>query len=529
MIETTLDSLRVFQCCREGKLGRIRRRLYERERKLIRSGSVFVFNEGESGIKRWTDGRLWSPSRIYGNFLIYRELESKKAAGAAAGSREALAQVAEEEGQRGPQNDREPEQAASSTSALNFIESVLHEAAAAATATEVPAGSAASAPEMIQWMQHRASLLDTKFKNSIRKLGSQNLLVQPRESSGLMPADGSAAALAPFYAPGMEAFGVRERCRPETAAVGRADMEDMSALFDHYFENGFPGGGTSIAATALPREAEGAFHCPGAALPSGTEGRPPPGSQAFPPCAAPKSRHRRFKLKADGLIKKTISVVMDNQTYHLVCYYSKKDFMLGRSNLSPFPKVPNAYSKFAFFLNLLRRCMLSCAKSCCHQICLSGSIFGGLVLSCLRLSMGPMARRATALPSKGPLASSSKTNAPPARDPVALLVSTARRWIIGWRRASRRCLTVVHRRWLALPPAALPRRRLRRRLPLIFWGCRPFEGEPSRFRRSPVCNRTPSSRRAGGKGHAPVASMPRLTCPLLPVITRTGRPPLTLS
>lgn len=29
------------------------------------------------GIKRWTDGFLWSPSRILGDFLVYRELENK--------------------------------------------------------------------------------------------------------------------------------------------------------------------------------------------------------------------------------------------------------------------------------------------------------------------------------------------------------------------------------------------------------------------------------------------------------------------
>lgn len=44
---------------------------------MIRSGSVFVFDEQESGIRRWTDGRLWSPSRVLGNFLIYRELEGR--------------------------------------------------------------------------------------------------------------------------------------------------------------------------------------------------------------------------------------------------------------------------------------------------------------------------------------------------------------------------------------------------------------------------------------------------------------------
>ena len=33
------------------------------------------YAENVSGIKRWTDGVIWSPSRILGNFLIYRELD----------------------------------------------------------------------------------------------------------------------------------------------------------------------------------------------------------------------------------------------------------------------------------------------------------------------------------------------------------------------------------------------------------------------------------------------------------------------
>lgn len=44
----------------------------------MQSGSVFVFDEHESGIKRWTDGLIWSPSRILGNFLIYRETHKPK-------------------------------------------------------------------------------------------------------------------------------------------------------------------------------------------------------------------------------------------------------------------------------------------------------------------------------------------------------------------------------------------------------------------------------------------------------------------
>ncbi|KAI9142952.1 Gti1/Pac2 family-domain-containing protein [Paraphysoderma sedebokerense] len=68
-VEDTVDALLIFQAIQEGKLPKVRRRLVEKERKGIRSGSIFVF-DSETGIKRWTDGRLWSPSRIQGNFLV---------------------------------------------------------------------------------------------------------------------------------------------------------------------------------------------------------------------------------------------------------------------------------------------------------------------------------------------------------------------------------------------------------------------------------------------------------------------------
>ncbi|GAA5806139.1 hypothetical protein HPULCUR_011668 [Helicostylum pulchrum] len=77
-IENTRDSLLLFEACKRGIIPRISRRLQDKERHLIKSGSVFCFDENESGIKRWTDGLVWSPSRILGNFLIYRELDDKK-------------------------------------------------------------------------------------------------------------------------------------------------------------------------------------------------------------------------------------------------------------------------------------------------------------------------------------------------------------------------------------------------------------------------------------------------------------------
>ncbi|KDE04960.1 hypothetical protein MVLG_04610 [Microbotryum lychnidis-dioicae p1A1 Lamole] len=86
-IETTLDALLIFEGCRRQQLTQISRRLSENEKRdLITSGAIFVFDEEDTGIKRWTDGLTWSPSRTLGNFLIYRELDKKANSAAAAAS-----------------------------------------------------------------------------------------------------------------------------------------------------------------------------------------------------------------------------------------------------------------------------------------------------------------------------------------------------------------------------------------------------------------------------------------------------------
>ncbi|GAM86801.1 hypothetical protein ANO11243_048210 [Dothideomycetidae sp. 11243] len=75
-IHNSMDGLILFEACLSGKLNHVPRRPHDRERtSLIKSGSIFIYEENASGIKRWTDGVAWSPSRILGNFLIYRELE----------------------------------------------------------------------------------------------------------------------------------------------------------------------------------------------------------------------------------------------------------------------------------------------------------------------------------------------------------------------------------------------------------------------------------------------------------------------
>ena len=75
-VATAQDALILFDACLQGHLSYVPRRPHRRERnQLIRSGCVFIYEENATGIKRWTDGITWSPSRILGTFLIYRELD----------------------------------------------------------------------------------------------------------------------------------------------------------------------------------------------------------------------------------------------------------------------------------------------------------------------------------------------------------------------------------------------------------------------------------------------------------------------
>ena len=77
-VRTPADAIVLFEACRQGLLPRVQRRLSEKERQSIKSGSVFVWDEREAGMRRWTDGKSWSASRVSGSFLTYREMEGKR-------------------------------------------------------------------------------------------------------------------------------------------------------------------------------------------------------------------------------------------------------------------------------------------------------------------------------------------------------------------------------------------------------------------------------------------------------------------
>ena len=80
-IRTPADAIILFEACRLGMLPRVQRRLSEKERQSIRPGSGFVWDEREAGMRRWTDGKSWSASRVCGSFLTYREMEGKRGGG----------------------------------------------------------------------------------------------------------------------------------------------------------------------------------------------------------------------------------------------------------------------------------------------------------------------------------------------------------------------------------------------------------------------------------------------------------------
>jgi hypothetical protein len=61
------DAHTVFEAVRQGLLRPVTRRLNEVERSMyITSGAIFIWEESDDdlGLKRWTDGRVWSQSRM---------------------------------------------------------------------------------------------------------------------------------------------------------------------------------------------------------------------------------------------------------------------------------------------------------------------------------------------------------------------------------------------------------------------------------------------------------------------------------
>jgi len=84
-VRTTADARIIFHAVRHDMLPIVKRRLDAEERRNIRSGDVFVWEERGNaeatglGIERWTDSIRWGPSRTRDEFLFYHEKQSRDA------------------------------------------------------------------------------------------------------------------------------------------------------------------------------------------------------------------------------------------------------------------------------------------------------------------------------------------------------------------------------------------------------------------------------------------------------------------
>ncbi|KAI0798483.1 Gti1/Pac2 family-domain-containing protein, partial [Irpex lacteus] len=86
-IRSVDDAKKLFYAVQLGMLPKVERRLDAQERRMLRPGNVYVWEEkgpsgGENGyqvcIERWTEGLSWSASRIRDDFLMYYENRKKK-------------------------------------------------------------------------------------------------------------------------------------------------------------------------------------------------------------------------------------------------------------------------------------------------------------------------------------------------------------------------------------------------------------------------------------------------------------------
>ncbi|KAF7703838.1 Gluconate transport inducer 1 [Cucumispora dikerogammari] len=75
-IKTLEDAYLIIHAARLRLIKTIDKRLSDEEKRNIDSGKIYVFFETPNGIKRWTDGMFWSPSRVKGPFLDYEIIDN---------------------------------------------------------------------------------------------------------------------------------------------------------------------------------------------------------------------------------------------------------------------------------------------------------------------------------------------------------------------------------------------------------------------------------------------------------------------
>nr|KAJ3422517.1 hypothetical protein HK105_007734 [Polyrhizophydium stewartii] len=305
----------------------IQRRLLSVERDMIRSGSIFVFSESDSGMKRWTDGMRWSKSRVEGQFLVYRRVDHRRPAddGTAHAAGAAQAHAAMDEVFQAGANaamaidDAPPmaptASAASTTSSLGHALTDMN--LADASAPDTPPGSALS-PRSAD-----AAQFDWTPARMMRSATASSSGTVRKRSPSPTPASGSTAVSSPadVSSPVRSDSGCSTPRRDDASpmSVKEEDANDAAAR---------AAAEQSLPSLKRQRTLNAGNLLPPRLLRAPTMHRQM-SSESVSSTASSSTTSSAAAVGDDVLCKKTFSVNVNGVVSHMICYYTKLDAISG--------------------------------------------------------------------------------------------------------------------------------------------------------------------------------------------------------
>ncbi|EPY53481.1 gluconate transporter inducer Gti1 [Schizosaccharomyces cryophilus OY26] len=348
-VGTTLDALWLFQACQQNILPFTPRRPQREERKhIIHSGNVFIFNETQSGIKRWTDGVHWSPSRVIGNFLIYRQLGNSSS-----NSNEKLDSTKAASGKNGDENGQnEPTPESHFTSApapqlsheshpsipmgdvfSNQNASIKHPPQPSNSVLQNPISTAVSNTSTLPpktefssaYLQDPTGLLSPSSV-SVRPIPAQcSDPLFPHQN--LVPPS-STSAPTPIPSAG-------EDIKPYANATASATVSGQT--FTDAFSRSLPSFPVAPNSSSGPLTQQypmkRRLSVPSSSSTSAPNGFPVNSALSYlhdSERALVGSLNDAYSFKKGGLVKKTISLTIHGQLHHLISYYTAEDVLDGK-------------------------------------------------------------------------------------------------------------------------------------------------------------------------------------------------------
>ncbi|WBW71221.1 gluconate transmembrane transporter inducer Gti1 [Schizosaccharomyces osmophilus] len=345
-VGTTLDALWLFQACQQNILPFTARRPQREERKhIIHSGNVFIFNETQSGIKRWTDGVHWSPSRVIGNFLIYRQLgtTSINPNEKVDSTQGASGKHSDENGQNQPSpKSNFPSASASHLSHESHpsmpIEDVFSDPNTSVNHPPQPSNSLPLAVSNTSTLPEKPGFSSTYLQDPAGLLSPSSASVHPVPTQPSDPLFSHQNALAPS--------SITSTSGPTPIPSAGEDIKPYANATPSAIPSGqnYPDA-LSRSLPSFPIASNPSFSLP-QHFPTKRHLSVPPSTSASLPNGFPAnsalsylhdseralvgSLNDAYSFEEGGLIKKTISLTIHGQLHHLISYYTAEDVLNGK-------------------------------------------------------------------------------------------------------------------------------------------------------------------------------------------------------